>query len=206
MCVDVSHLVLETLGDSNDQVVDESSDCAEGSDVLAGTVVKLDVDDILLWVREVDSQMVQVLCEFACNPPSTPAPLSQMCDYFIPLGPVTVTSLDLMVTLTVRKSLISICSSSNAVFSGCPQILHLPSQSTSHRTGEPALTTLWHNQLFVAVNVLHRDLFCRGLSRSLSARSYRSSSRFWCSVVGCFGANLKNKRAKTYSLFHENLT
>ena len=58
MCVDVSHLVLETLGDSNDQVVDESSDCAEGSDVLAGTVVKLDVDDILLWVREVDGQMV----------------------------------------------------------------------------------------------------------------------------------------------------
>lgn len=72
MCVDVSHLVLETLGDTNDQVVDESADCPEGSDILAGTVVKLDVDDILLWVREVDGQMVEVLSELACNsiPPS----------------------------------------------------------------------------------------------------------------------------------------
>jgi len=39
MCVDVSHLVLEALGNTNDQVVNESSDCAESSDVLAGTVV-----------------------------------------------------------------------------------------------------------------------------------------------------------------------
>ena len=66
MCVDVSHLVLETLGDANDQVVDESSDCAEGGDVLPGTVVQFDVDDILLWVREVDCQMVQVLRELPC--------------------------------------------------------------------------------------------------------------------------------------------
>lgn len=57
MCVDVSHLILEALGNTNNQVVDESTDCAESSDVLAGTVVQLDVDDILLWVREVDGQM-----------------------------------------------------------------------------------------------------------------------------------------------------
>ena len=67
MCVDISHLVLEALGDTNNQVVDESADCAESSDVLAGTVVQLDVDDILLWVREVDCQMAQVLGEFAYN-------------------------------------------------------------------------------------------------------------------------------------------
>lgn len=28
MCVDVSHLVLEALGDADDQVVDEGADCA----------------------------------------------------------------------------------------------------------------------------------------------------------------------------------
>jgi len=58
MCVDVSHLVLESLGNTNDQVVDQGSDCAESSDVFAGTVVKLDVNDIFLRVREVDGQMV----------------------------------------------------------------------------------------------------------------------------------------------------
>jgi hypothetical protein len=65
MCVDISHLVLKALGNTNNQVVDESADCAESSDVLAGTVVQLDVDDILLGVREVDCQMAQVLGEFA---------------------------------------------------------------------------------------------------------------------------------------------
>jgi hypothetical protein len=67
MCVDVSHLVLEALGDTNDQVVDESADCAEGSDVLSGTVVQFDLDNILLGVREVDSQVVKVLGELSCK-------------------------------------------------------------------------------------------------------------------------------------------
>ena len=58
MCVDVSHLVFEALGDANDQVVDESSDSSEGSNVLSRAVVEFDVDDILLWVGEVDCQMV----------------------------------------------------------------------------------------------------------------------------------------------------
>jgi len=65
MCVDISHLVLEALGDTDDQVVDEGSDCAEGSDVLSGTVVQFDVDNILLWVGEVDGQVVEVLRELA---------------------------------------------------------------------------------------------------------------------------------------------
>jgi len=69
MCVDISHLVLEALGDTDDQVVDEGSDCAEGSDVLSGTVVQFDVDNILLWVGEVDGQVVEVLRELACIPP-----------------------------------------------------------------------------------------------------------------------------------------
>lgn len=69
MCVDVSHLILESLGDANNQVVDEGSDCAEGSDVLSGTVVQFDVDDIGLGVREIDGQVVEVLGELACSIP-----------------------------------------------------------------------------------------------------------------------------------------
>jgi hypothetical protein len=65
MCVDVSHLVLEALGDANDQVVDEGSDSSEGSNVLSRAVVEFDVDDILLWAREVNGQVVQVLRELA---------------------------------------------------------------------------------------------------------------------------------------------
>lgn len=65
MCVDISHLVLEAPGDANDQVVDEGSDSSEGSNVLSRAVVELDVDDVLLWVGEVDSQVVQVLRELA---------------------------------------------------------------------------------------------------------------------------------------------
>ena len=65
MCVDVSHLVLEALGDANDHVVDEGSDSSEGSNVLSRAMVEFDIDNILLWVREVDGQVVQVLREFA---------------------------------------------------------------------------------------------------------------------------------------------
>jgi hypothetical protein len=65
MGIDVSHLVLETLRDADNQVIDQCSDCAESSDVLAGAVVELDVDDILLGVREVDCEMAKVLAELA---------------------------------------------------------------------------------------------------------------------------------------------
>ncbi len=67
MGVDVTHLVLETLGDTDDHVIDQGADGAEGRNVLAGTVVKLDVDDILLWVGEVDCQVGQVLLENTCE-------------------------------------------------------------------------------------------------------------------------------------------
>jgi hypothetical protein len=65
MGIDITHLVLEAFCNTNNQVVDESSDCSESSDVLSCAVVEFDVDDILLWVREVDCQMVEVLCELA---------------------------------------------------------------------------------------------------------------------------------------------
>jgi hypothetical protein len=100
MGVDVSHLVLESLCDTNDQVVDQSSDCAEGSDILSGTVVQLDIDDLLLWVGEVDSQMAEIFGENSC-PAVSPQSFNSFPDHSVPLGPSTVTFLDLMVTLTV---------------------------------------------------------------------------------------------------------
>lgn len=52
MGVDVAHLVLEALGNTDDQVVDKGADGSQGSDVLARAMVQLDVDDVLLRVRE----------------------------------------------------------------------------------------------------------------------------------------------------------
>lgn len=63
MGVDVAHLVLVALGDTNDHVVDDGADGAESGDVLAGTVVHLNVDDVLLGVREADSQVLERLLE-----------------------------------------------------------------------------------------------------------------------------------------------
>ena len=53
MGIHISHLVLISLCDANYEVVDDGSDCAEGCDVLARTVVDFDLDNILalgvLW-------------------------------------------------------------------------------------------------------------------------------------------------------------
>ena len=65
MGVDVSELVLVALGDTNDHVVDQSADSAEGSDILARAVVQLNVDALWLWVGESDSQVTKVLDELA---------------------------------------------------------------------------------------------------------------------------------------------
>lgn len=68
MGVDVAHLVLEAAGDTDDQVVEDGSHGAEGSDGLAVTVVDLDLDDIRLGLLEGDGQMGQILHELACKP------------------------------------------------------------------------------------------------------------------------------------------
>jgi len=65
MGIDITHLVLETLRDTDDQVVDEGPDCSKRSDVLPCTVVQFDIDNILFGVGEVYCQMVEVLCKFA---------------------------------------------------------------------------------------------------------------------------------------------
>lgn len=100
MGVDVSHLVLESFRDTNDQVVDESADSSEGGDVLSGTVVQFDVYHIFLGVGEADCQMAKVLRELACSSVNTSFSCP-LCDQFIPLGPSTVINLDLIWTLTV---------------------------------------------------------------------------------------------------------
>ena len=63
MSVDVTHLVLEALGDTDDHVVDQGADGTESGDILAGTVVELNVDEVRLWVGEVDCQVGEVLLE-----------------------------------------------------------------------------------------------------------------------------------------------
>jgi len=67
MGIDVSHLVLEALGNTNDQVVDEGSDSSEGSDILADTVVNLDGDLVLLGDGEVDGQVAEILDQLAAG-------------------------------------------------------------------------------------------------------------------------------------------
>lgn len=66
MGIDVSHLVLVSFGDTDDQVVDERSDRSQSSHIFPGTVVQLDVDDVLGRVGEGDGQMSKVLDQFAC--------------------------------------------------------------------------------------------------------------------------------------------
>ena len=55
MCVDITHLVFEAPRNANNKVVDNRLDCPQSGDVLAGTVVELDVDQVLRRMREGDS-------------------------------------------------------------------------------------------------------------------------------------------------------
>ncbi len=109
MRVDVAHLVLETLGHTNDQVVDEGSDGSESSDVLAVSVVNLDADDTRLGRGEGDRQVAEVLDELACfiifsvrySHLFAGFCVSDLCS---PRGPSTVTILDLIETLTAAPA------------------------------------------------------------------------------------------------------
>ncbi len=65
MGVDVSHLILETLRDTDNQVVDQRSDCAESGDILASAMVELNINHVLLGVGEVDCEMAEVFAELA---------------------------------------------------------------------------------------------------------------------------------------------
>jgi len=67
MGVDVTHLVLEALGDTNDHVVDERAHGSETGDLFAYTMVELNLDDVLLGTSEADREMAKVLDELACR-------------------------------------------------------------------------------------------------------------------------------------------
>lgn len=66
MGIDVTHLVLEALGDTDDQVVDKGADGAESGNVLAVAMVDLEANNALLDDGEVDGDVTQVLGELAC--------------------------------------------------------------------------------------------------------------------------------------------
>lgn len=65
MCIHVSHLVLVAFCHTNDEVVDEGFDRAQGCDILSAAVVEFDVDDVLFGVGEADREMLEVLDELA---------------------------------------------------------------------------------------------------------------------------------------------
>jgi hypothetical protein len=67
MGIDVAHLVLESLCDASNHVLDDGADSAESSDLLAVAMVNLNRDDVLLGVAEVDSKVAEVLDELAYN-------------------------------------------------------------------------------------------------------------------------------------------
>lgn len=52
MGVDVTHLVLEPPSNANNQVVDDSFDGPKCSDVLAGTMMQFDIDNVFRRMRE----------------------------------------------------------------------------------------------------------------------------------------------------------
>lgn len=54
MGVDVTHLVFESLGDADDEIVDEGLDGSKSRDIFAGAVMEFDVDDAWGRPREAD--------------------------------------------------------------------------------------------------------------------------------------------------------
>lgn len=67
MSVDVTHLVLEATGNTDHQVVNDGTDGTEGSNTLAGTVVQLDGDNVLLGAAEGDGNVGKILDELAAG-------------------------------------------------------------------------------------------------------------------------------------------
>jgi hypothetical protein len=124
MGVDVAHLVLEALGDADDQVVDDGADSTEGSDIFAVAVVDLNRDLVLLGLTEVDSQVTEVLAELSCSMlldhsrwvwqpkclvyrSGCSVRIASCWGLFVPRGPSTVTIRVLMLSLTVGKKHVS---------------------------------------------------------------------------------------------------
>jgi hypothetical protein len=67
MGIYVTHLVLETLGDTGDHVVDNGSDSADASNVLAVTVVDNELELVFTNGLDLHVKMAQVLGEFTAG-------------------------------------------------------------------------------------------------------------------------------------------
>lgn len=69
MGVDVSHLVLVTLGHANHQVLDDGLDSSQSSDVFPRAMVDFDLNELLsglvLAEGECDSDVGEILCQFS---------------------------------------------------------------------------------------------------------------------------------------------
>lgn len=63
--IDVAHLVQETAGNTNDQVVDEGADSTEGSNALASAMVELNGDGVLVGTAKGDGNVRQILGQLA---------------------------------------------------------------------------------------------------------------------------------------------
>jgi len=119
MGIDVTHLVFEALGDTNDHVVDERAHGSETGDLFAYAMVELNLNDVLLGTSEADGEMAKVLNKLACRCivlKSRTLAEFLLRAYFwctnrevvvwcwincIPRGPSTVMILVLMSTLTI---------------------------------------------------------------------------------------------------------
>lgn len=146
MGVDVSHLVAETLGDTDDQVVDERADSSECGDVLAGSVVKLNVDLVLLWVGECDRQMAQVLCELATGSlDGDIAGLDRDLD-------CEASSISILWFVGVPSSAISSSAAISTILSNI-EVLHCHFSCAISCKG--VRTALWDVQRFLGVDVPH---------------------------------------------------
>lgn len=72
MSIDISHLVLVTLGHTGNQVVNDGLDSSEGGDVLSRAVVDVYIEDLfailvlLLGKGECDCDVGKIFGEFAC--------------------------------------------------------------------------------------------------------------------------------------------
>jgi hypothetical protein len=65
MGVDVTHLVQESAGNTDDQIVDEGTDSAEGSNTLANAVMQLDGNGALVGAAEGHGDVRKVLGKLA---------------------------------------------------------------------------------------------------------------------------------------------
>ena len=173
MSVHVTHLVLVSLGDTGDQVLDERLDSAEGSNILSDTVVELDVDGVGTLGDERDGKVLEVLHELSAGSGDGDDPRldgNGDCEFDMPSAPSSSSS--------TRSRFVSNSSQSPQTHhafcpSPCAQYIHLfqkfpqlllfrspqiirPSNTNRDCEKPGKLTALGDCQRLAAVDVLHR--------------------------------------------------